>query len=140
MQIDANLVREDRPLEYVDDDQNKLGTVDTRIGRIMGVFWMSSTDEHGGADPRKFRVFVIAARQAVIGSRFSSVTCAPVYSAYHGLLSRVSVGLDEGLQPESAIHCDELVSIPKNVLADQVGSPLPGEFKLVGYSLFSHHN
>lgn len=74
------------------------------------------------ADPRKTRVFVVVARQAVIESRFSSVTCAPVYSAYHGLSSQVAVGVNEGLKHDSAIHCDELVSLPKTVLTDFVGS------------------
>jgi mRNA interferase MazF len=74
------------------------------------------------ADPRKSRVFVVAARQAVIDSRFSSVICAPIYSAFHGLSSQVAVGIDEGLKHESAVHCDELVSLPKGVLTDYVGS------------------
>lgn len=75
-----------------------------------------------GADPKKSRVFVVVARQALIDSRFSSVTCAPVYSLYHGLSSQVAVGIDEGLKHESAIHCDELVSLPKTALTDYVGS------------------
>lgn len=58
----------------------------------------------------------------MIDSRFSSVTCAPVYSAYHGLSSQVLVGIDEGLKHDSAIHCDELVSLPKTALTDYVGS------------------
>jgi mRNA interferase MazF len=78
-----------------------------------------------GGDPRKFRVFVIVARQALIDSRFSSVTCAPVYSAFHGLASQVAVGIAEGLKHDSAIHCDELVSLPKSVLTDYVGSLSP---------------
>lgn len=35
---------------------------------------------------------------------------------------QVSVGIDEGLKHESAIHCDELVSLPKSALTDFVGS------------------
>jgi mRNA interferase MazF len=75
-----------------------------------------------GADPKKSRVFIVVARQAVIDSRFSSVTCAPVYSVYHGLSSQVAVGIDEGLKHDSAIHCDELVSLSKTALTDYVGS------------------
>ena len=75
-----------------------------------------------GGDPRKSRVFVVVARQAVIESRFSSLICAPVYSAFHGLASQVAVGIDEGLKHDSAIHCDELVSLPKSLLTDYVGS------------------
>lgn len=80
-----------------------------------------------GADPRKSRVFVVVARQAVIDSRFSSVTCAPVYSAYHGLLSQVLIGIDEGMKYDSAIHCDELISLPKTALTDYVGSLQPSK-------------
>jgi mRNA interferase MazF len=67
----------------------------------------------GGTDPKAFRIFVVVSRQAVIDSRFSTVVCAPVYSARHGLVSQVAVGVDEGLKHDSAIHCDELVSLPK---------------------------
>jgi mRNA interferase MazF len=77
------------------------------------------------SDPRRSRVFVVVARQAVIDSRFSSVTCAPIYSAYHGLSSQVEVGISEGLKHDSAIHCDELVSIAKPALTDFVGSLAP---------------
>lgn len=73
------------------------------------------------ADPKRSRVFVVVSRQAVIDSRFSSVICAPVYSVRHGLTSQVPVGIDEGLKHDSAIHCDELVSLAKTALTDYVG-------------------
>ena len=75
----------------------------------------------GGADPKVFRVFAVVGRQAVIDSRFSTVVCAPVYSARHGLASQVAVGVDEGLKHDSALHCDELVSLPKARLTAFVG-------------------
>lgn len=73
-------------------------------------------------NPKKFRVFVVVSRQVLIESRFSTVVCAPVYSAHHGLSTQIAVGIDEGLKHESSIHCDELVSLPKSVLTDYVGS------------------
>lgn len=75
----------------------------------------------GGGDPKASRVFAVVGRQAVIDSRFSTVVCAPVYSARHGLASQVAVGLDEGLKHESALHCDELVSLSKSRLTAFVG-------------------
>jgi mRNA interferase MazF len=75
----------------------------------------------GGADPQAFRLFAVVGRQAVIDSRFSTVVCAPVYSARHGLASQVAVGIDEGLKHDSALHCDELVSLPKARLTAFVG-------------------
>ena len=60
-------------------------------------------------------------RQVVIDSKFSTVTCAPVYSRYDALSTQVPVGIEEGLKHDSSIHCDELVSLPKSVLTDYVG-------------------
>ena len=40
----------------------------------------------------------------------------------HGLSSQVQVGIAEGLKHDSAIHCDELVSLPKTALTDYIGS------------------
>ncbi len=73
-------------------------------------------------DPRRFRVFVVVGRQALIESRFSTVVCAPVYSMRHGLRTQVEVGLDEGLRHDSSVHCDELVSLQKSQLTHYVGS------------------
>jgi mRNA interferase MazF len=74
------------------------------------------------ADPKRSRVFVVVSRQVVIDSRLSSVICAPIYSARHGLSSQVGVGVDDGLKHDSAIHCDELVSLPKAALTDYIGT------------------
>jgi mRNA interferase MazF len=40
-------------------------------------------------DPKRFRVLVVVSRQVLIESRFSTVICAPVYSAHHGLSTQV---------------------------------------------------
>jgi mRNA interferase MazF len=77
-------------------------------------------------DPRKFRVFAVVSRQVLIESRFSTVICAPVYTAYEGLTTQVPIGTDEGMKHDSSIHCDELVSIPKAMLTDFVRT-LPRE-------------
>lgn len=73
-------------------------------------------------DPKSHRVFVVASRQALIDSRFSTVICAPIYSRRDGLATQVNVGVESGLKHDSAIHCDELVSLPKGMLTDYVGS------------------
>ena len=78
-----------------------------------------------GRDPRRFRVFAIVSRQLLIDSRFSTVTCAPVYSVHEGLSTQVSVGIAEGLKHDSSIHCDELVSLPKSALTSFVGTLSP---------------
>ena len=75
-----------------------------------------------GRDPKKFRVFVVVSRQVLIESRFSTVICAPIYSSYDGLSTQVPVGVDQGLKHDSSIYCDELVSLPKSILTNFVGS------------------
>ena len=73
-------------------------------------------------DPRKQRVFVVVSRPALIGSRFSSLICAPIYSQHDGLSTQVRVGPAEGLKKDSSIHCDELVSLPRAILTHYIGS------------------
>ena len=73
-------------------------------------------------DPKKQRAFVIVSRQVVIDSKLSTVICAPIYSSYDGLSTQVPVGVDEGLKHESALHCDELVSLPKTKLTNYIGA------------------
>ena len=77
--------------------------------------------EPGGEDPKRQRVFAVVSRKVLIDSRFSSVICAPVFSAHDGLSTQVMVGVEEGLKKKSSIHCDELVSLPKRLLTHYVG-------------------
>lgn len=76
-------------------------------------------------DPKRFRVFVVVSRQVLIDSRFSTVMCTPVYTAYDGLATQVPVGVEEGLKHESSIHCDEIVSLAKSMLSNYIGSLSP---------------
>jgi mRNA interferase MazF len=78
-------------------------------------------------DPKRFRVFLIVSRQIVIDSKLSTVICAPVYSSLHGLSTQVPVGPAEGLLHESSVHCDELVSLPKSMLTNFVGTLGPAK-------------
>lgn len=72
-------------------------------------------------DPKRQRAFVVVSRQVVIESKFATVVCAPVYTTRAGLATQVNVGIGEGLKHESAVHCDELISLPKSVLTDYLG-------------------
>jgi len=74
------------------------------------------------ADPKKSRAFVVVSRQGLIATNFSTVICAPVYSAHDGISTQVFVGIDEGLKHDSSIHCDALMSLPKSMLNNFVGS------------------
>lgn len=72
-------------------------------------------------DPKPARVFIIVSRQALIDSTYSTVICAPVFTQFHGLPTQVGVGIPEGLEHDSAIQCDGLVSLEKTRLTDYVG-------------------
>ena len=86
-------------------------------------------------DPKRYRVFVVVSRQILIDSRFSTVICAPVYTAYQGLSTQVPVGVDEGLKHDSGIHCDELVSLPKSMLTNYIGNLPPNKLQLLESAL-----
>ena len=73
-------------------------------------------------DPQNYRVFVVVSRQTLIDSKFSTVICAPLYSNYNSISTQIPVGVDDGLKHDSCIYCDELVSIPKAMLTDYVGT------------------
>jgi mRNA interferase MazF len=75
------------------------------------------------ADPKKSRVFVVVSRQGLLATRFSTVICAPVYSAH------------EGLKHDSSIHCDALMSLPKSMLTDFVGSLSPAKIQELNQAL-----
>jgi mRNA interferase MazF len=86
-------------------------------------------------DPKDYRVFLIVSRQLLIDSQFSTVICAPVYSKYDGFPTQVEIGADEGLKHDSAVYCDELVSLPKSMLTDYIGSLSDIKIEAVNVSL-----
>lgn len=88
-----------------------------------------------GRDPRRSRVFVVVGRQAVIESRYSTVVCAPVYTKYLGLTTQVMLDAEHGLKHQSAIHCDELVSLPKQSLTDFVAALPPAKLRELNAAL-----
>ncbi len=88
-------------------------------------------------DPKKYRVFVVVSRRALIDSKFSTVVCAPIYSQRLGLSTQVPVGIDDGLKHESSIHCDELVSLPKSMLTRYVGTLTTTKLRALDAALIS---
>ncbi|MDR3247292.1 MAG: type II toxin-antitoxin system PemK/MazF family toxin [Treponema sp.] len=55
-------------------------------------------------DTKRQRVYAVVSRQILLDSIYSTV-----------------IGIDEGLKHESAIRCDELISIMKSQLVDYIG-------------------
>jgi mRNA interferase MazF len=73
-------------------------------------------------DPKRYRSFVVVSRDELIGSRYATVVCAPVFTNGSGLSTQVAVGPGEGLKHESWIVCDNLRSLPKADLTQFIGS------------------
>jgi len=86
-------------------------------------------------DPKSHRVFIVVSRQLLIDSQFSTVICAPIHSKYDGFPTQVEVGAEEGLKHDSAIYCDELISFPKSILTDYVGTLPDDKIELVNTAL-----
>ena len=90
---------------------------------------------HPSGDPKRARVFVVVSRNELVESRFSTAVCAPVHSRRTGLSTEVPVGVDEGLEHDSSVLCDALVSLEKAALTDYVGSLGPHKLEELGEAL-----
>jgi mRNA interferase MazF len=86
-------------------------------------------------DPKKHRVFLVVSRQTLIDQNFSTVICAPVYTHYRGFPTQVEIGTDEGMKHDSAVFCDELVSLPKSILTDYIGNLTDSKMEAVNAAL-----
>jgi len=73
-------------------------------------------------DPKENRVFLVVSRQLLVQSNFSTVICAPVYSKYDGYPTQIEIGINEGLKHDSAVYCDDLISLRKSLLTDYIGT------------------
>ena len=80
-----------------------------------------------GADPKRYRSFVVVSRQVLIDSRFSTVICAPVFTSGEGLSTQVAIGPDEGLKHSSWIMCDNLVSLRNSDLTNYARELFPAK-------------
>jgi len=73
-------------------------------------------------DPKEHRVYIVVSRQELIENKFPTVICAPVCSKHENIPTQVEVGVDEGLKQDSAVYCDDLISLPKSMLANYIGT------------------
>jgi len=86
-------------------------------------------------DPKKQRVYLVVSRQETIDASFSTVICAPIYSKYAGFPTQVETGADDGLKHDSAVFCDALVSIPKSMLSNYIGTLSDAKMKEINSAL-----
>ncbi len=63
---------------------------------------------------------VVATRDTAIPV-LSSLVCALVTSTFHGHVAEVELGKREGLERDCAVNCDNLFTLPKDVLVRRRG-------------------
>lgn len=68
----------------------------------------------------KRRPVLVLTRELMVG-RMSTVTVAPITSTIHGTATEVLVGRHNGLERDSAIKCDQVLSIPVDRLHERCG-------------------
>ena len=74
---------------------------------------------------------VLVLTRALVRHHLTRVTVAPITSTIRGLSSEVPVGRRNGLDHDSVISCDNVLTVPKGALGRQIGRLLPDqEFEL----------
>lgn len=76
------------------------------------------------ADLDKHRPVVLLTRELVI-QHLDQVTVAPVTTVIRGLSTEVPVGPENGLEAQAVVSCDNITTIPKELLGEPVGHILP---------------
>ncbi len=86
-------------------------------------------------DPKRYRIFCIVSRQVLIDSKYSTVICAPVYTAYDDLSTQVPLGIEDGLKHDCSVHCDNLISLQKFVLTNFIATLSIEKLKMLDHAL-----
>jgi mRNA interferase MazF len=74
----------------------------------------------------KTRPVLILTRE-LVRPHLTRVTVAPITSTIRGLSSELPVGLRNGLQSESVVSVDNIVTIPVTALGRQIGFLFPDQ-------------
>ena len=70
---------------------------------------------------------VLILTREVVRPYLTRVTVAPITSTIRGLSTEVPVGLANGLDHDSVVSCDNIVTVPRSALGSQIGSLLPAQ-------------
>jgi mRNA interferase MazF len=68
----------------------------------------------------KTRPVLILTRE-LVRPYLTNVTVAPITSTIRGLSTEVAVGEPNGLDSDSVVSCDNIVTVPKTALGRQIG-------------------
>jgi len=72
----------------------------------------------------KTRPAVLLTRRMAVGY-LTSVTVAPITTRIHGIRSEVRVGPENGLDEDCVINCDNIATIRRSQLLEQIGLLTP---------------
>jgi mRNA interferase MazF len=70
---------------------------------------------------------VLVLTRDIVRPHLERVTVAPITSRVRGLSTEVPVGRANGLEHDSVVSCDNIVTIPKAALGRQVGGLLEAQ-------------
>lgn len=68
---------------------------------------------------------VLVLTRELVRPHMNRVTVAPITTTVRGLSTELPVGPANGLQTPCVVSCDNIVTIPKASLSDQIGFLLP---------------
>ena len=68
---------------------------------------------------------VLVLTRELVRPHLSRVTVAPITSTIRGLSTEVPVGPANGLEHDSVVSCDNVVTVPTSALGRQIGRLLP---------------
>ena len=74
----------------------------------------------------KTRPVLILTRE-LVRPYLTRVTVAPITSTIRGLSTEVPVGLANGLEHDSVVSCDNIVTVPSSALGSHIGALLPAQ-------------
>jgi len=70
---------------------------------------------------------VLVLTRDVVRPHLTRVTVAPITTTIRGLSTEVPVGADNGLDHDSVVSCDNVLTVPVSALGRHVGSLLPAQ-------------
>lgn len=70
---------------------------------------------------------VLVLTRELVRPHFSRVTVAPITSTILGLSTEVPVGSANGLDHDSVVSCDNIVTVPKAALGRHIGYLFPAQ-------------
>ena len=70
---------------------------------------------------------VLVLTREVVRPHLTRVTVTPITGSIRGLSSEVRVGRANGLDHDSVVSCDNILTVPRELLGRQIGHLLPAQ-------------